>query len=252
MNLLALETATEHCSVALLRSAVDGSHEVLVRRLHAPRQQTELILPMIDEVLAESGLRLNQLDGLAYSRGPGAFTGVRIAAAVAQGLALGADLGVVPVSSLQALAQGAWRATGAEAVLASFDARMQEVYSGAFLLGAEGSEQAGLMQPQTAEVAARPEALPEALVLAWSAMVDAALSPRRAATAVGAGSGWGSYAEALGRQLPVAVIAAELPPDAEDVALLAAPGLRAGAAVAPELALPVYLRDDVWKKLPGR
>ena len=105
MNLLALETATEHCSVALLRSAVDGSHEVLVRRLHAPRQQTELILPMIDEVLTESGLRLNQLDGLAYSRGPGAFTGVRIAAAVAQGLALGADLGVVPVSSLQALAQ---------------------------------------------------------------------------------------------------------------------------------------------------
>lgn len=191
MNLLALETATEHCSVALLRSAVDGSHEVLVRRLHAPRQQTELILPMIDEVLAESGLRLNQLDGLAYSRGPGAFTGVRIAAAVAQGLALGADLGVVPVSSLQALAQGAWRATGAEAVLASFDARMQEVYAGAFLLGAEGSEQEGLMQPQTAEVAARPEALPEALVLAWSAMVDAALSPRRAATAVGAGSGWG-------------------------------------------------------------
>lgn len=247
MNLLALETATEHCSVALLRAPADGRREVIARRRHAPRQQTELLLPMIDEVLAESGLRLNELDALAYSCGPGAFTGVRIAAAVAQGLALGADLPVVAVSSLQALAQGAWRVHGARVVLASFDARMQEIYAGAYLLDAQG-----LMQPQTAEVATRPDALPEALSLAWAALVDAALSPEQAAASVGAGSGWGSYADALTAQLPVARIDADLPPDAEDVAVLALPQVLAGRALAPEQALPVYLRDDVWKKLPGR
>ncbi len=247
MNLLALETATEHCSVALLRITADGGHEVLARRLHAPRQQTELILPMVDEVLAEAGLALTALTALAYSCGPGAFTGVRIAAAVAQGLALGADLPVLPVSSLQTLAQGAHRVHGARAVLASFDARMQEIYAGAYLLDAHG-----LMQPQIAEVATRPGDLPEALCLAWATLVDAALSPEQAAASVGAGSGWGTYADVLRPQLPVAAVNADLPPDAEDVAILARPQVLAGRALAPELALPVYLRDDVWKKLPGR
>jgi len=241
MNLLALETATEHCSVALLRVTPAGERELVARRLHAPRQQTELILPMIDEVLAEAGLALTGLDALAYSRGPGAFTGVRIAAAVTQGLALGADLPVLPVSSLQALAQGAHRAHGASAVLASFDARMQEIYAGAYRLDDDG-----LMQPLAAEVAARPDALPEAFRAAWAA-ATAGL-----AGTVGAGSGWSSYAATLAAALPVSLMAAELPPDAEDVAALALPCLRAGQAIAPELALPVYLRDDVWKKLPGR
>lgn len=247
MNLLALETATEHCSVALLRVAADGRHDVIARRLHAPRQQTELLLPMIDEVLTEAGIRLDDLDALAYSCGPGAFTGVRIAAAVAQGLALGADLPVVAVSSLQALAQGAYRVHGAQAVLASFDARMQEIYAGAYLLDANG-----LMQAQTAEVATPPATLPEALCLAWATLVDAALAPAQAAASVGAGSGWATYGDLLGGQLPVAQVDAELPPDAEDVARLALPLVLAGRAVAPEQALPVYLRDNVWKKLPGR
>lgn len=245
MNLLALETATEACSVALLRTTVDGRREVVARRLHAPRQQTELILPMVDEVLAEAGLALTALDALAYSRGPGAFTGVRIAAAVAQGLALGADLPVLPVSSLQALAQGALRMQSARAVLASFDARMQEVYAGAYVADADG-----LMQPCADEVACRPGAMPEALCAAWAALLAA--EPTLAQNSVGAGSGWASYADILRAQLPVATLAGELPPDAEDVATLALPRVQAGQALAPELALPVYLRDDVWKKLPGR
>lgn len=239
MNLLALETATEACSVALLRITADGRREVVARRRHAPRQQTELILPMVDEVLAEAGLALNALDALAYSRGPGAFTGVRIAAAVTQGLALGADLPVVPVSSLQALAQGAARLRGAEAVLASFDARMQEIYAGVFRQDASG-----LMQPLADEVACRPEAVPEALRTAWTTLGEA--------VRVGAGSGWATYGTLLAATLPVGAQAGDLEPDAEDVATLALPLLRAGGAVAPEFALPVYLRDDVWKKLPGR
>ena len=239
MNLLALETATEACSVALLRITADGRREVVARRRHAPRQQTELILPMVDEVLAEAGLTLRALDALAYSRGPGAFTGVRIAAAVTQGLALGADLAVIPVSSLQALAQGAARLRGADAVLASFDARMQEIYAGAFAADAQG-----LMQPLADEVACRPEAVPDALRAAWGRVASA--------RTLGAGSGWATYGEQLVATLPVAAQATDLEPDAEDVATLAVPVLQTGGAVAPEFALPVYLRDDVWKKLPGR
>lgn len=242
MNLLALETATEACSVALLRITADGRREVVARRCHAPRQQTELILPMVNEVLAEAGLALSALHALAYSRGPGAFTGVRIAAAVTQGLALGADLPVVPVSSLQALAQGAARLRGAEAVLASFDARMQEIYAGAF-----HQDVSGLMQPLADEVACRPEAVPEAFRMAWAAQVETGFEAK-----VGAGSGWATYGTLLAATLPVGAQAGELEPDAEDVAILALPLWQVGAAVAPEFALPVYLRDDVWKKLPGR
>ncbi len=95
MKLLALETSTEACSAALW---VDG--QICVRFQHAPRLQTELLLPMIEEVLAEAAIQLGQLDGLAYSRGPGAFTGVRIAAAAVQAIAYARDLPVLPVSSV--------------------------------------------------------------------------------------------------------------------------------------------------------
>lgn len=153
MKLLALETATEACSAALW---VDG--RVLARFQHAPRLQTELMLPMVDELLAEAGIRLNDLDAIAYSRGPGAFTGVRIAAAVAQGLAFGVDLPIIPVSSLQTLAQGVNREYGADRVLCVFDARMDEIYVGAY-----EKDKDGLMQPLAPERlgAAATVALPE-------------------------------------------------------------------------------------------
>lgn len=244
IKLLALETATEHCSVAIWQRDAAGQVQVIARRQHAPRQQTELILPMVDELLAESGLALAQFTAVAYSCGPGAFTGVRIAAAVAQGLAFGADLPVVPVSSLQTLAQAAYRQHGARAVLAAFDARMQEIYAGAYALDADG-----LMQAITPEAAGAPATLPAALVAAWAACVAEAGADLASAAA---GSGWATYGDSLAQTFAVQQIHADLAPDAEDVATLAAAAVQAGKAVAPELALPVYLRDDVWKKLPGR
>lgn len=246
IKLLALETATEHCSVAIWQRDAAGQVQILARRQHAPRQQTELILPMVDELLAESGLALTQFTAVAYSCGPGAFTGVRIAAAVAQGLAFGAGLPVVPVSSLKTLAQAAYRQHGARAVLAAFDARMQEIYAGAYALDADG-----LMQAITPEVAGAPATLPAALVVAWAAYVAGQPSDSGAA-GVAAGSGWTTYGDGLAQTFAVQQVYADLAPDAEDVATLAASAVRAGKAVAPELALPVYLRDDVWKKLPGR
>ncbi len=225
MKLLALETSTEACSVAL-------HHEgrIFSRFRHAPRLQTELLLPMIDEVLAEAGLGLKDLDALAYSRGPGAFTGVRIAAAAVQALAFARDLPVLAVSSLQALAQGAWRVHGAHRVLAVFDARMDEVYAGAY------AEQDGLMQPLDADHLCAPANLPEKL---------------RGDFFV-AGNGVAVHAAALQAQCRLLGSDAALFPSAEDIIPLALAAQAQGAAQSAELALPVYLRDEVWKKLPGR
>lgn len=226
MKLLALETATEACSAALW---VDG--RVLARFQHAPRLQTELMLPMVDELLAEAGLRLNDLDAIAYSRGPGAFTGVRIAAAVAQGLAFGVDLPIIPVSSLQTLAQGVYREFGASQVLCVFDARMDEVYVGAYQLLGEDR----LMQPL----------MPERLGAAATVQL-----PEEGAY-FGAGNGL-VYLPVLAPRIHLTHTEAKLFPQAQDLAVLAVPEFKAGRALAPELALPVYLRDEVWQKLPGR
>src|SRR6185437_7852342 len=125
MNLLAIETATEACSVALLYG------EALIDRSElAPRKHAELVLPMAEELLAEAGISRKRLDAIAVGRGPGAFTGVRLATSVAQGLALALDIPVVPVSSLAALAMQAPK-NGA-AILATIDARREEIYAGAF------------------------------------------------------------------------------------------------------------------------
>lgn len=124
MKLLAIDTVTEACSVALW---LEG--EVHERFEMAPRRHTMLILPMVQELLAEAGMSLAQLDAIAVDRGPGSFTGVRIGTGVVQGLAFSIDLPVVPVSSLATLAQAVWMQQGHENVLALIDARMQEVYA---------------------------------------------------------------------------------------------------------------------------
>lgn len=225
MKLLALETSTEACSAALWHDA-----GLCVRFRHAPRLQTDLLLPMIEEVLAEAGVSLAQIDVLAYSRGPGAFTGVRIAAAAVQAIAFARDLPVLPVSSLQSLAQGAWRVHGAQRVLSVFDARMDEVYAGAYL------QHDGLMQPLADEHLCSPATLPPAL---------------RGEFFV-AGNGAGLYESQWRNQCTITGMDAGLFPSAEDVVPLALQLHAAGGERAPELALPVYLRDEVWKKLPGR
>jgi tRNA threonylcarbamoyladenosine biosynthesis protein TsaB len=214
MKLLAIDTATERCSVALL---VD--ERIFAREAQTPRGHADLVLPMVDEVLAESGLALRQLDGLAYGRGPGAFTGVRIAVGVAQGLAYGAQLATVGISDLAAVAQQ-FAGSGAR-ILVCMDARMNEVYWGRFETAPDG-----LVTAVASERVDRPEAV---------AAEDAT---------VFAGTGFGAYPQlAAGRQSS-SVHAAVLP-HAREIARLAAAELRAGRGQPPDSAQPVYLRDQV-------
>ncbi len=220
MKLLALDTATEVCSVAVW---VDGA--VWDREEHL-REHSRRLLEMVEVVLVEAGLRLAQLDALAFGRGPGSFTGLRIGAGVVQGLAFGAGLPVVPISSLAALAQGE---EGAEKLLAAFDARMHQVYFGAFVRG-EG----GLVEPAGEERVAAPAQVPLPAGTGW----------------VGVGSGWDVYHQALCARLG-AQLREWRPgrfPRARHVAALAVRALREGRAVPPEQALPVYLRDEVASK----
>ncbi|HXC60655.1 MAG TPA: tRNA (adenosine(37)-N6)-threonylcarbamoyltransferase complex dimerization subunit type 1 TsaB [Steroidobacteraceae bacterium] len=228
MKLLALDTASAQCSVALLQ---DG--QVLVRSQSTARDHATLILPMVDELLAEAGLALSQMDGIAFGRGPGSFTGVRIAAAVTQGLAAGADLPVLPISDLRALAAQARRLTHARAVggwiLACMDARMGEVYWGVFddSVALPGVKRFG-------EAVAPPGALPDDL---------------RGHVAGAAGRGLAAY-PSLPDWLGVGATAClpEAEPHALDVAQLAGHDLAAGQPwLDAQAAQPVYLRDQVAK-----
>lgn len=223
MKLLALDTASGQCSVALQLQEDIRFRAVLTARDHA-----RLLLPLVDELLAEAGITLAALDGIAFGRGPGSFTGVRIAAAVTQGLAAGAGLPVLPVSSLRALAAQAQRCVkeaegSAEgALLACMDARMGEVYWGLFNAGLEeAAEQVGA--PGTLELAGFP------------------------AVAAAAGKGLSAWPDiAVSLQLPPLRVFGDAEPHAREVALLAASDLSRGARwLDAALAQPVYLRDQV-------
>lgn len=219
MKLLALDTATEACTVALW---LDGQ---VLERTEMGSQHAGRLLPMVNALLAEAGLTLKQLDAIAFGRGPGSFTGLRIGAGVTQGLAFGADLPVIAVSSMAALAQG----VDAPKVLTAFDARMQQVYWGAYRRNPDG-----LMASVTAEI-----------------VVDPALAPLPPGDDwVVAGSGWEAYQGVLEPRLR-ARRSSGLPgqmPHARDVALLAIPRFKVGDMVTPDLAVPVYIRDDVAMK----
>jgi len=229
LRLLAIDTSEEACSAALWQ---DG--EISERFEVAARRHSEMVLPMIESLLGEAGLRLLDLDALAFARGPGSFTGVRIAASVIQGLAVAAALPVVPVSSLQALAQGVHRSQGAEAVLSAFDARMGEVYWGAFRADAQG-----ILRAVQKERVCAPAAV------SVSPGEDAGTGPWHAA-----GSGWDTYAPALQQAIgfePVIHLSQRL--HAADVATVAAVLRAEGAGIEAAEALPVYLRDEVaWAK----
>ena len=228
MRILALDTATEACSAAVLAPGRRASRYEEVGRGHSER-----ILAMIDAVLAEAGVALEDLDAVAFGRGPGSFTGVRLAASIAQGLAFGARLGVLPVSDLQALAQRVLDAGSAQSVIVCTDARMGEVYTGPYRRGAR--DLAELSDP--AERVCAPEAvgLPEHL----------------AHPVHGAGRGFCAYPRELERLASrLDAVHADLLPRAEEIARLAAVGLEAGRLLPPEEAVPTYLRDDVAR--PGR
>lgn len=229
-RILALDTATESCSAALQNlQQIDARFEI------APRDHTQRILPLVQELLQAQQLDLTALDVLAFGRGPGSFTGVRIGIGIAQGLALGANLPMIGVSSLATMAQGAWRLTGATRVLAAIDARMGELYWAEY----QRDENGEWLGAET-EAVIKPEVAQERI---------AALSGEWTAV----GTGWQAYPHLLtspGAQL----IASEvLLPAAEDMLPLALSAWQRDEAVAVENAEPVYLRNEVaWKKLPGR
>ena len=216
-TLLALDTATEACSVALLHEGRVLSHYEVIPRLHAQR-----LLPMIQTLLAEAGIALTAVDALAFGRGPGAFTGVRIAVGVVQGLAFALERPVLPVSTLATIAQRAHREHGVEQVAVAIDARMDEVYWGCYRL------QQGEMRLAGFEAVLPPEqaSLPRDGTGRW----------------FGAGTGW-NYGERLA--VKPAALDATLLPHAEDLLLLASHAWQRGEAVVADQAQPVYLRDNV-------
>jgi tRNA threonylcarbamoyladenosine biosynthesis protein TsaB len=216
MKLLVIDTSTEWCSAALW---LDG--RILARRVLAGQRHSSLLLPMVDELLRESATSLRQLDGIGYGAGPGSFTGLRIACAVTQGLALGADLPVVGVSTLESIAEQ----TGAERVLAVLDARMAEVYWAAYQR--DGSGWRCITEPALA--------LPESVCVPeggdW----------------MGAGNGFAALGEVLRPRLAAQLtrIDDSLMPDAAAMAPLAAQAFGRGEGMDAALAAPIYLRDKV-------
>ncbi|MCV9877315.1 tRNA (adenosine(37)-N6)-threonylcarbamoyltransferase complex dimerization subunit type 1 TsaB [Brenneria izbisi] len=229
-RILALDTATEACSVALWN---DGEIHSLFEV--CPREHTQRVLPMVQQVLAESGLTLGELDAVAFGQGPGSFTGVRIGIGIAQGLALGAELPMIGVSTLATLAQGAFRRINAAQVLAAIDARMGEVYWAQYLRNADG-----VWQGDASETVLTPlqaQTLTAALQGEWAT----------------AGTGWQTYPDLVDHAALILRDGDMLLPRAEDMLPLAYRQWQAGQAVSVELAQPRYLRNDVaWKKLPGR
>ena len=221
MKLLAIETSTEACSVALYHQ-----DEVLEEYQLAPRQHAELTLGMVERLLSNAQLSAAQLDAIAFARGPGAFTGLRIGCGVVQGIAFAADIPVVPVSTLAVMAQGAVRQWDRDKIVPVIDARMEEIYTAAFQRGDNG-----LVVSVSEECVCKPEQIASLQGDGW----------------FGVGSGWQPFGEILTKSLDDAIegYEADFYPHACDVALLGAEALQKGETVNAEQALPVYLRDQV-------
>lgn len=223
MKILALDTSTEYLSLAL---CLDG--KVHVRELLAGQMHSQRILPLLRELLDEAGIELQDLDGIAFGAGPGSFTGLRIGCGVAQGLAFGASLPVVGVSTLLALAQG----SGAPRVIACLDARMGEVYHAAYVKAGEVWEEI------SAPGLYKPEAAPSLSGDSW----------------IGVGSGWAAYGDTL--QVCYAQQVAQIRPDqypsAMAIAELAKPVFESGLGRAAREAAPIYIRNKVAFKMNER
>ncbi len=214
-KILAIETATDACSVAL---SIDGN--IQAKYQLSPPQKSQTALPMIDALMATSEYQVNQLDAIAVSQGPGSFSGVRIAIGLAQGIAWAYDLPVILVSTLAIVAQGVWRRQNYSKVAVAIDARMNEVYWGNYQLSKQDEnimvlvDQELVKQPQLLKLESHD----------W----------------FGAGTGW-VYAE----NLPNIPYNAQCYPHAYDLAVLAQKAWQQQHYVSAEQALPVYLRDKV-------
>jgi tRNA threonylcarbamoyladenosine biosynthesis protein TsaB len=221
MKLLAIETATESCSVALLAGG-----EVIEYYQHAPRRHAELLLPWVQKILAEAEFKFSSLDAIAFSRGPGSFTSLRIGIGVVQGLAWASDLGVVPISSLAATAQTVV-GQGINSTLVALDARMSEVFTGSFSV-----DSGVIMKPVSKERVCRPEDV----------------QPNGDNEVFGLGAGFARYPALQELSGSLAGILPDTWPTASSVIELARDWLGHNEPLAAELAQPVYLRDNVAKK----
>lgn len=227
MNLLAIETSTDACSVGLL---VDD--EIMSDHRLAARQHGALVLPMVNELMSEAGICAKQLDGIAYGRGPGSFTGVRIGVAVTQGIALGADIGVIGLSTMQSIAQGCLREFSDTHVAVSLDARMDEVYYCAY-----AQDENKVMQA----------VIDEQVCSQQSIQVLPEIHSNNITTWRWAGSGVERYIDIVKEHFLVndSAIRTDRWPHAQDLLSLASPRILAGEMLAAEYASPVYLRDKV-------
>jgi len=225
MHLLAIETATETVSVAL---CING--ETVERYEHAPRQHAELLLPWVKQLLAEAEIGFGALDAIAFSRGPGSFTSLRIGIGVVQGLAWASDLPVIPVSSLAATAQSALT-EGISSALIALDARMNEVFTGMFEVNSDG-----VMTPVGVERVCPPGEIQ---------------APQNA-TFYGVGIGFERYAELEKLSPQLLGVRTDIWPKASSVISLAQHWLLSNTALPAEQAQPVYLRDNIAKKTVDR
>ncbi len=246
-KILAIETASEACSATLLISDKNGSDKGS-QKMHTqieltPRQHAKQILSMLDKVLAEGKTEFKDIDAIAFGRGPGAFTGLRIAAGVAQGVALSVDKSVIPVSTLAALALKAVdeiEATGktyqGEIIATALDARMGEVYWGLF------KQCEGKIQSLRDEQVSQPEKLLTTLLKTSTEMGDKQI--------IAVGAGWDAYAEEMFKtHKPQSITHLKnIFPIASEISKLALILLQEGKTVAPENAQPVYIRNNVAKK----
>ena len=231
MRILAIDTATEACSAALWNTGEICAHFEL-----CPREHTQRILPVVQDILSQSGVTLAELGALAFGRGPGSFTGVRIGIGIAQGLALGAELPMIGVSTLATMAQGAFRKSGATRVLAAIDARMGEVYWAEYV-----RDEQGIWHGEESEAVLKPEAVKARLMQLSGDWVTV-------------GTGWPAWPELAADATHLTITDGQvLLPAAEDMLPIAVYLLEKGKTVAVEKAEPKYLRNEVaWKKLPGR
>ena len=223
MKILAIDTATEACSVALLTEEVCQEKFEII-----PRQHTERVIPMVDELLKDVDLTLSQLDAIAFNCGPGSFTGVRVATSVAQGLAFSNNLPVIAVSSLAALAQLAYREENQGNVLSTIDARMNEMYWACY------QSDAGIMK----------------------LLGEEQVSPVSKVTKKGSwhclGSGWDTFKTELASsdKVNISSFTTACFPHAQDIAVLAADLYKQEKILSAEDAVPSYIRDEVtWKKI---
>lgn len=223
LKILAIDTSSDTCSAAVL-----NGEKIFTRFVAAKLQHNKLILPMLHELLIEANLLIQQLDVIAFGCGPGSFTGVRIAASIVQGLAYATNLPVVKISTLRALAQGAFVEFGKTHCLVAQDARMQEIYWGQYQL-----DPTAIMQPVVPDQLLAPQ---KVQLLSSNGYT-------------GVGNGWKIYDDILTKSCKIEVIDTVIYPQAKYIGQLAGVDFTKGLTVSAQEALPVYLREEVaWIK----